>query len=147
MKKVVLFLLICVLLCGCGKAPKGNTLFIDEMNSFCTNISDIDSSINKITNITADEAGLKTATTELLYYLDMLDDQFKKFSNIDFPAEYDSLESIADEASEYMSEAVRSYHIVYEENYSESMEEYANENYSRAYKRVQHIINIINEAN
>lgn len=79
-----------------------------------------------------------------MYYLDMLDDEFKKLSNIDFPEEYDGLEKLADEASEYMTEAVRSYHIVYEEEYTESMEEYANNNYSRAYKRVQYMVTTMN---
>ena len=144
--KKILILLLCICLCGCGKAPSGNAKFINEMSSFCTNISDIDAGINKITNITGDEAGLAAAKKNLLNYLDMLDDEFRKLSNIDFPTEYDSLETIADEASEYMTEAVRCYHIVYEDEYSQSMEDYALENYSRAYKRVQYIINTVNQA-
>lgn len=146
MKRIIIILL-CFILCGCGKAPTANTKFANDMNSFCTNVSDIDLAINKIKNETGDEAGLKAAKKDLLYYLDRLNDEFKKFSNIDFPTEYDNLETIADEAAEYMAEAVRSYHIVYEEDYSESMETYAKENYSRAYKRVQHIINTINTSN
>ncbi len=145
--KKILMLILCICLCGCGKAASGNAKFINDMSSFCTNISDIDAAINKITNISNDEAGLAAAKKELLNYLDMLDDEFKKLANIDFPAEFDSLESIADESSEYMTEAVRCYHIVYEDDYSESMEDYAKENYSRAYKRVQYIINYINSSN
>lgn len=141
----ILILMICICLCGCGSTPSGNAKFKNEIDTFCTNISDIDVAINKITNATGDEAGLAAAKKELLSYLDILNDEFKKFANIDFPVEYDNMESIADESSAYMSEAVRCYHIIYEDNYSESMDDYAKENYSRAYKRVQHIINVINQ--
>ncbi len=147
MKKLIIFTLICVLLCGCGEKPVVNTKFENEINTFCTNISDIDAAINDIDNITTDEAGLQAATSELLGYLDLLNDEFKKLAAIDFPTEYDYLENIADQASDYMSEAVKSYHITYEENYTESMENYAKENYSRAYKRLQYILNTLNNTN
>ena len=39
-----------------------------------------------------------------------------------------------------------SFNKVYEDEYSQSMEDYALENYSRAYKRVQYIINTVNQA-
>lgn len=119
------------------------TRFRNEIDDFCNNILVIDSDINAITIPSTDEAGLKQATSELLYNLDILKDEFVKFSNIDFPSEYDYLEPVADEASDYMTEAVNSYHKVYEENYTASMEEYALENYSRAYKRVQVIFDVL----
>lgn len=144
MKKYLVLVLLCLSLCACGKSPTANTKFINEFNTFCTNVSDIDASINKLENLQADEEGVEKATETLMNYLDMLDDEFRKLSNIDFPEEYDTLEPLADEASEYMTEAVRSYRIAYEDEYSESMEEYAGNNYSRAYKRVQYMINILN---
>lgn len=147
MKKIVLFTLMCILLCGCGQSPAVNTKFETDINTFCTNVSDIDLAINQITNQTVDEKGLETATAELLSYLDLLNDEFKKLASIDFPEEYDYLEAVADEASDYMSEAVKSYHTTYEDNYTESMEAYAKENYSRAYKRLQYILNTLNGTN
>lgn len=147
LKKIVLFTLMCILLCGCGQSPAVNTKFETDINTFCTNVSDIDLAINQITNQTVDEKGLETATAELLSYLDLLNDEFKKLASIDFPEEYDYLESVADEASDYMSEAVKSYHTTYEDNYTESMEAYAKENYSRAYKRLQYILNTLNGTN
>ena len=144
LKKIVLFTLMCILLCGCGQSPAVNTKFETDINTFCTNVSDIDLAINQITNQTVDEKGLETATAELLSYLDLLNDEFKKLASIDFPEEYDYLETVADEASDYMSEAVKSYHTTYEDNYTESMEAYAKENYSRAYKRLQYILNSLN---
>lgn len=147
MKKNLLFALMCILLCGCGQSPAVNTKFENDINTFCTNVSDIDLAINQITGQTVDEKGLDTATSELLSYLDLLNDEFKKLASIDFPEEYDYLEDVADEASDYMSEAVKSYHTTYEENYTESMEAYAKENYSRAYKRLQYILNTLNGTN
>lgn len=147
LKKIVLFTLMCILLCGCGQSPAVNTKFETDINTFCTNVSDIDLAINQITNQTVDEKGLETATAELLSYLDLLNDEFKKLASIDFPEEYDYLETVADEASDYMSEAVKSYHTTYEDNYTESMEAYAKENYSRAYKRLQYILNTLNGTN
>lgn len=147
MKKIVLFTLMCILLCGCGQSPAVNTKFETDINTFCTNVSDIDLAINQITNQTVDEKGLESATAELLSYLDLLNDEFKKLASIDFPEEYDYLEAVADEASDYMSEAVKSYHTTYEDNYTESMEAYAKENYSRAYKRLQYILNTLNGTN
>ncbi len=147
MKKIVLLTLICILLCGCGQSPAVNTKFETDINTFCTNVSDIDLAINKITSQTVDEKGLETATAELLSYLDLLNDEFKKLASIDFPEEYDYLEAVADEASDYMAEAVKSYHTTYEDNYTESMEAYAKENYSRAYKRLQYILNTLNGTN
>lgn len=143
MKKLAIFVLLSVMLTGCGNEDPAMTKFQKEMNDFCNNVKSIDTSINQITNITADEAGLAAATAKLLYQLDRLDDEFAKFSNIDFPAAYDYLEQYADEAGDYMTEAVKSYHTVYEDNYTKSMEDYARENYSRAYKRVQIILDVL----
>ena len=143
MKKLAIFVLLSVLLTGCGSEDPAMTKFKKEMNSFCDNLKSIDANINQITNITADEAGLATATQDLMFQLDKLDDEFAKFSNIDFPTDYDYLEQYADEASDYMTEAVKSYHTVYEDNYTVSMEDYAKENYSRAYKRVQIILDVL----
>ena len=57
---------------------------------------------------------------------------------------YDYLEKLSDEAYDYMTEAVNAYRKTYQENYTTSMEEYAQENYKRAYKRVQIIIDVLN---
>lgn len=145
MKKLSVLLLLALLLTGCGKQQDIElTRFSNEINDFCDNIKEIDASINEISNITTDEAGLEAATEDLLYNLDLLKDEFAKFSNLDFPEEYDYLEEIADEASDYMTEAVNAYHKTYGNDYTASMEEYAQENYARAYKRVRIIIDVLN---
>ena len=146
MKKLAVILLLSIMLTGCNKdnVDYEMTKFHGEINDFCDNLKEIDSSINQINNITADEQGLKTATTALMGNLYLLKDEFAEFSNLDFPTEYDYLENLADEAYDYMTEAVNAYHKTYQENYTSSMEEYAQENYKRAYKRVQIIIDVLN---
>lgn len=119
---------------ACGSDPESEK-FKTEIDDFCTSISEIDTSINNL------DAESENAINELLGYLDELDAEFQDFAELDFPEEYDYLESLADEASDYMTEAVTNYHAAYSDNsYNEYTAEYAKENYSRAYKRIQVII-------
>ena len=96
-------LLTAMALTACGKDPK-LTQFKGEIDAFCTEISDIDTAINNV------DAESDTATDELLGYLDQLDTSFQNFAELDFPTEFDYLESLADEASSYMTQAVEGYH-------------------------------------
>ena len=110
MKKKILALtaglLTALTLTACGKDP-ALTQFKEEIDSFCTEISDIDTEINNV------DATSENATDELLGYLDQLDSAFQDFAALDFPTEFDYLESLADE------------------------------NYARAYKRIQIIITFL----
>lgn len=125
-----------VLLTACGK-DSGISEFKEEIDDFCTRISEIDTSINNI------DAQSENAKIYLLDYLEELDTEFQEFAVLDFPEEYDYLEQLADEASTYMTEAVSSYGSAYSDSYNETMGEYAKENYVRAYKRVQIIITFL----
>ncbi|MDE6700748.1 MAG: hypothetical protein K2K10_07025, partial [Acetatifactor sp.] len=79
-----------------------------------------------------------------LAYVAKLDNPVQDFAELDFPEEYESLESLADEAGNYMKEAVNSYHEAYEgETYDENTAAYARENSARALKRVQIILSIL----
>lgn len=129
-------ILSAILFSGCGQDP-AITKFMGEIDEFCTNISEIDTSINNIDTQEDD------AVAQLLGYLDDLDEEFQEFAELDFPEEFDYLESLADEAGTYMTEAVESYHKVYSGSYDTATAEYAKENYSRAYKRVQIIITFL----
>lgn len=142
MRKKILLAGICMLLLtGCGENPV-DARFSTEINTFCDNISAIDAKINAI-SVEAEENSIRYATSDLLSYLDELEVEFMKFSNIDFPEEFDYLEEMAEEAGSYMTEAVGSYHKAYEDGYNQSMEEYARENYSRACKRVQAVLALL----
>ena len=137
MSALLLSVLFAYTLTACGSNPE-LTQFKNEMDSFCTSISEIDSAINGV-DVEADDA-----VEEVLLLLDKLDSEFQEFAELDFPEEYDYLEELADESSEYMTEAVEHYHEAYSNNsYNEYLAEYAQENYSRAYKRVQIIISFL----
>ena len=129
--------LILVMLTACGEDPE-LVNFRRSIDEFCTKVSQIDNSINSI------DAQSDNATSELLSYLDELDIVFQNFAALDFPEEFDYLEDLADESSEYMSEAVANYHEAYGyDTYDPYAAEYAKQNYSRAYKRVQIIITFL----
>lgn len=126
---------------ACGKSPE-ITQFQNDIDSFCAEIADINTAINSV-NATSD-----TAVNEVLTHLDELDKQFENFAELDFPEEFNYLENLADEAGNYMSEAVKGYRDAYtnDEHNEASMTaqfEYATENYNRAYKRIQIIIAIL----
>lgn len=130
-------LLAGMLLTACGE-DADLARFRKNIDDFCTRISEIDTSINNI------DAEAENATEELLACLNDLDIVFQSFARLDFPAEFDYLENLADESSAYMTEAVKSYHNAFGGNaYSEATAEYARQNYSRAYKRVQIIISFL----
>lgn len=142
MKKIFLLSAACLLLLtGCGENPI-EAKFNGDISDFCENVSELGRKIDAI-SVEAEELSLRYATSDLLTYLDAMEVEFMKFSNIDFPEEFDYLEDMADEAGTYMTEAVASYHKAYEDTYSQSMEEYARENYSRACKRVQIILALL----
>lgn len=125
------------LLAACGQDPE-LAQFRNSIDAFCTRISEIDTSINSI------DAQSEDATSQLLSYLDELDLAFQSFAELDFPEEFDYLETLSAESSQYMTEAVSSYHEAYGNGgYNEYTAEYARENYSRAYKRVQIIITFL----
>lgn len=141
-RKRILLAAICLfLLTGCGENPI-EAKFNKEINEFCENVSVIGDKIDAI-SVEAEENSIRYATSDLLSYLDELEVEFMKFSNIDFPEEYDYLEDMAKEAGQYMTEAASSYHKAYADSYNQSMEEYARENYSRACKRVQVILSLL----
>lgn len=129
--------MISVMLTACGEDPE-LAQFRNSIDDFCTKVSEIDTSINSI------DAQADNATSELLSYLDELDSVFQSFAELDFPEEFDYLEDLADESSEYMTEAVSKYHEAYGDGYyDEYSAEYARQYYSRAYKRVQIIITFL----
>lgn len=122
---------------GCGEDPK-TSKFENDVNSFCDEVKRLDDAINSI------DGTSENATRELLGYLDQLDQCFKVFAEIDAPEEFDYIEPLADEASSYMTTAVSSYHEAYSNNgYNEYTESYARENYERACKRMNIILQFI----
>lgn len=140
MKKKLLLLitvLLAALLTACGENPE-SARFRKSINDFCDKLSEIDSAMNNI------DAEAETAVDEFLGYLDDLDIVFQSFAKLEFPEEFKYLEETADEASEYMTTAAKSYREAYSNgSYNEYTADYAYENYARAYRRVQIIISFL----
>lgn len=137
MRMLIAAVFAAVLLTACGEDPE-LVQFRKNVDDFCNKISEIDSGMN---NIDAEADG---AVAEFLGYLDELDLIFQSFARLDFPEEFDYLEATADEASQYMTTAVESYHEAYSNgSYNEYTADYAYGNYSRAYKRIQIIISFL----
>lgn len=141
MKRVVITLIIamaCMVFAGCGKSSKDLDEYYDSMNDFSTEITAIKD------NMEAIDTTSEGALVELLGYLDQLQEQFKILSEIEVPKEFASNEQLADEAYEYMQQAVSLYHEYYDDPESDiSTFEAASENYSRAMKRVGYISSIL----
>ncbi len=130
-------ILAAVLLTGCGENRELSG-FRKSIDDFCDKLSEIDSAMNNI------DAEADTAVAEFLGYLDDLDLVFQSFAKLDFPEEFKFLEATADEASSYMTTAAQSYKEAYSNSsYNEYTADYAYENYSRAYRRVQIIISFL----
>lgn len=131
------WVLAAVLFTGCGTSQE-TLQFQKEMDAFCTSVSELNESINQI------DAEADNAVSLALAYLDQLDEAFQDLAEMDFPEEYDYLESLADEAASYMQEAVQSYHEAYADGgYDQDNADYARENSARAFKRVQVILSIL----
>ncbi|MDD2973139.1 MAG: hypothetical protein PHE02_13530 [Lachnospiraceae bacterium] len=127
-----------LLLTGCGKEDKALTQYKENMMTFCDQIKAQDTAINGI------DATSDTAVTELLDNLDQLNAEFTSLAEMEVPSEFSSVETLADEAGEYMNEAVSMYRDVFTaENLDQESLDIANENYSRAMKRIQYIGDIL----
>lgn len=142
-KLILTGLVLSICLCACGqKTDPQMEKFKKDVEAFCSSISTLDQSINQI------DPNSENATTQLLEYLSEVNMRFKAFADLDFPTDYDALEHLADEASEYMSTAVQYYNSAFSNNsYNEYNAEYAKENYSRAIKRIKIILALLKGEN
>ncbi len=123
--------------CGVVENPE-NAKFESDLQAFCDDIAAIDANINNI------DASSENADDELLEYLDQLDQSFKVLAEMSIPEEYAYLNELTDEASEYMSTAVESYHEAFAgDSYDANIADYAYQNYERAYKRVTVMLQLL----
>ena len=113
LRLLITAVLATAMLTACGQSNQ-LTQFHKDMDDFCAKVSD------------------------------ELDTAFQNFAKLDFPDEFNYLESTAAEAGQYMTEAVQSYHEAYSNgSYNEYTADYAQGNYSRAYKRLQIILSFL----
>ena len=138
-KLLTLLLIACSILVvtGCGE-NKDLTKYKNEMDKFFNNVEILDTRMNSI------DYKEDNALDELFACLDDLDKEFKIMAQIEVPAEFSSIESLADEASENMTLAVEKYKEAYSyDSYNEYTAATADEYYARANKRFQYMIDIL----
>lgn len=134
----LLFVLLAFILNGCGKNTELEN-YKANMNQFFENIRVIDSSLNAL----AENPDSETAVSDLLSLLDTMDTSFAQMASLEVPEGFPGVEELADEASQYMTEAVSYYHQAYDGEYNATMEDIARQNYERANVRFQYIVSII----
>lgn len=132
----LLFILLALTVTGCGKNADLEN-YKANMNQFFENIKIFDSSINAI------DPDSETAVSDLLSLLDSMNTSFEQMASLEVPDGFPGVEELADEASEYMSEAVSYYHQAYEGEYDAALEDVARQNYERANVRFQYIVSIL----
>ena len=130
-------LTISLFMSGCGKDAElteyeeNVTEFIDSVENIKLRMEEIDINSN-------------SAIVDTLLCLDEMQEQFFFLAEMDVPTEFASIESLADEASEYMTEAVSLYHQVFEATeYDSATADIAGENYDRAMKRLSYISTLL----
>lgn len=124
----------CLCLCSCGDNPEEKELavFSEEITSFAANIKHADEDINTIDTSNA------SAANDLLLILDQLQVDFETLAELSVPEQFESIEELADDASEYMKNAVSYYHTAYEgDTFSAQDADIAYQYYTRAMKRIE----------
>lgn len=126
--------LTCLCLCACGDNAEEKELatFSKEITSFTNSIKHADEDINTIDITNA------SATSDLLLILDQLQVNFEELANLAVPEQFESIEELADDASEYMKNAVSYFHSAYEgETFNAQDADIAYQYYTRAMKRIE----------
>ena len=118
---------------GCGEKEELD-VFKEQMNAFYTEVSVLEAEIDSI-----DEES-ENAVSTLLINLEQMNEQFQQLAELTVPAEFISVEDLAEDAASYMHEAVRLYGEAYEEDYvSDALIKAAAENFESAMKRINYI--------
>lgn len=121
------------LIAGCGE-KKELTVFKENMDSFYTQITDIQDSIQSI------DIGSEDAASNLLSDLEQMVQQFDSLAAMEAPQEFSNIEELADDAATYMQQAYELYQQAYSQDFiSDSYTQAASENYASAMKRISYI--------
>lgn len=102
------FLAVCLLFtvtaCGRNKEDEKITAYRDGMTTCYETIASSASALDAI------NPSSNTAVTDMLGELDQINTAFQNMAALEVPEEYSSIETMADDAAYYMSEASRLYH-------------------------------------
>lgn len=135
---LLITVLFATMITGCGKKNSAAlNKYKEDMTAFYDKLSYYDKEINSI-NPDADDA-----PTQLLTYMDQMNEAYKNMASYDIPEEFESISDISREAAEYMQTANEYYHRVYEGEFDEEQEELARENYVRANNRVMVMLQVL----
>ena len=130
-------LLILLFSTGCGTDKELET-YKANMETFYADISAYDALINSI------DTTSETSVSELLTALDGLEERFTWMASLTVPKEFAVNETLAAQASEYMTNAVALFHQAYEsEPFDNAAAQAAHEYYERANKRAVYILAIL----
>ena len=125
---------LCLTACGHTNEEKELAAFSSSISSFTASIQDANQQINEL------DVNDANASQELLSILDGLDEKFKELADLSVPEQYQSIETLADEASENMTNAVSYFHSAYEgEAFDEQDADVAYQYYTRAMVRIEYI--------
>ena len=125
---------LCLTACGHTNEEKELADFSSSISSFTASIQDANQQINEL------DVNDANASQELLAILDGLDEKFKELADLSVPEQYQSIETLADEASENMTNAVSYFHSAYEgEAFDEQDADVAYQYYTRAMVRIEYI--------
>lgn len=130
-------LFLMLFLTACGEDETLNA-YLEDMNTFFSKAAEYNENMNAI------DRESDTAVTELLGYLDALEEDITWMAELEVPKEFSAVESLADEAAENMTQAVALFHQAYEgERYDDATAQAALEYYNRTNIRIQYIIMIL----
>lgn len=126
--------ILCLTACGHTNEEKELADFSSSISDFTASIQDANQQINEL------DVNDANASQELLSILDGLDEKFKELADLSVPEQYQSIETLADEASENMTNAVSYFHSAYEgEVFDEQDADVAYQYYTRAMVRIEYI--------
>ena len=125
---------LCLTACGHTNEEKELADFSSSISSFTASIQDANQQINEL------DVNDANASQELLSILDGLDEKFKELADLSVPEQYQSIETLAYEASKNMTNAVSYFHSAYEgEAFDEQDADVAYQYYTRAMVRIEYI--------
>lgn len=135
---LILSILMSTLLSGCGSSDEKLDTYKANLDAFTEIIAQRSEAINNI------DSSSENAVKDLLENLDAIERVFTSLAELEVPSQFSNAEELADDADNYMKEAVSLYHEAFEsETYDEFAAEAALENYNRAMKRIQYIADIL----
>lgn len=122
---------------GCGKNQKLED-YRSSMEEYYKEASSYNDAIDSI-DPDADDAG-----DQLLKQLDGLNEATQKMAALDVPSQFASNEELADDAADYMNQAVTLYHQAYSSDpYDPDLADQGRQYYERANKRIMYILKIL----